>query len=110
MSKCLHVCFVFPLRFSGITEESMIGVTMSLRDVQSVLLSMFYEDTILLGHSLESDLRSLKVSVIGLLDEPNSYQGHALSRLKLRCTAYITRWLHIFNRGHSYWQMIFLFF
>ena len=54
----------------------MIGVTMSLRDVQSVLLSMFYEDTILLGHSLESDLRSLKVSVIGLLDEPNSYQGH----------------------------------
>ncbi|XP_028403843.1 putative RNA exonuclease pqe-1 isoform X2 [Dendronephthya gigantea] len=48
-------------RFSGITEESMIGVTMSLRDVQSVLLSMFYEDTILLGHSLESDLRSLKI-------------------------------------------------
>ncbi|CAB4005196.1 RNA exonuclease 1 homolog [Paramuricea clavata] len=39
----------------------MIGVTMSLRDVQSVLLSMFYEDTILLGHSLESDLRSLKI-------------------------------------------------
>ena len=35
---------------------------MSLRDVQSILLSMFYEDTILLGHSLESDLRSLKVS------------------------------------------------
>ena len=42
----------------------MIGVTMSLRDVQSVLLSMFYDDTILLGHSLESDLRSLKVSVL----------------------------------------------
>lgn len=37
---------------------------MSLRDVQSVLLSMFYDDTILLGHSLESDLRSLKVSVL----------------------------------------------
>lgn len=35
---------------------------MSLRDVQSVLLSMFFEDTILMGHSLESDLRSLKVS------------------------------------------------
>lgn len=55
--------FLLCIRFSGITEESMIGVTMSLRDVQSVLLSMFYDDTILMGHSLESDLRSLKVSV-----------------------------------------------
>ena len=45
---------------------------MSLRDVQSVLLSMFYEDTILLGHSLESDLRSLKVSPLELLNIPRS--------------------------------------
>ena len=56
--------FLLYIRFSGITEESMIGVTMSLRDVQSVLLSMFYDDTILMGHSLESDLRTLKVSVL----------------------------------------------
>lgn len=40
---------------------------MTLRDVQSVLLNLFYEDTILIGHSLESDLRSLKVSLFNAL-------------------------------------------
>nr|KAF6349930.1 RNA exonuclease 1-like protein [Myotis myotis] len=35
--------------------------SISLRDVQAVLLSMFSADTILIGHSLESDLLALKV-------------------------------------------------
>ena len=48
-------------RFSGITEESMIGIKTTLREVQAVLLSIIHEDTVLLGHSLESDLKSLKV-------------------------------------------------
>ena len=49
-------------RFSGITEEDLEDVTTSIRDVQAVLLSLFTDRTILLGHSLESDLNALKVS------------------------------------------------
>ena len=49
-------------RFSGITEEDLEDVTTSIRDVQAVLLSLFTDKTILLGHSLESDLNALKVS------------------------------------------------
>ncbi|XP_035699271.1 RNA exonuclease 1 homolog [Branchiostoma floridae] len=48
-------------RFSPIKEEDMDGIETSIRDVQAVLLSMFSADTILLGHSLESDLLSLKI-------------------------------------------------
>lgn len=44
------------------TEEDLENVTISLRDVQAVLLSMFSAETILIGHSLESDLLALKVA------------------------------------------------
>lgn len=48
-------------RFSGVTEADLADTSISLRDVQAVLLSMFSSDTILIGHSLESDLLALKV-------------------------------------------------
>ncbi len=55
--------FVMLCRFSGITEEDMEGVSTTLRGVQAVLLSLFTDKTILMGHSLESDLIALKVGV-----------------------------------------------
>ncbi|XP_012937712.1 RNA exonuclease 1 homolog, partial [Aplysia californica] len=48
-------------RFSGITESDMRGVTTTLRGVQAVMLSMVSDKTILMGHSLESDLVALKL-------------------------------------------------
>ncbi|XP_007897136.2 RNA exonuclease 1 homolog [Callorhinchus milii] len=48
-------------RFSGVTKEDLESTTNTIRDVQAVLLSMFSADTILIGHSLESDLFALKL-------------------------------------------------
>ncbi|XP_047410239.1 RNA exonuclease 1 homolog [Sciurus carolinensis] len=48
-------------RFSGVTEEDIAFTSTNLRDVQAVLLTLFSADTILIGHSLESDLLALKV-------------------------------------------------
>ncbi|XP_060702379.1 RNA exonuclease 1 homolog [Hemiscyllium ocellatum] len=48
-------------RFSGVTEEDMESTTITIRDVQAVLLNMFSAATILIGHSLESDLFALKL-------------------------------------------------
>ncbi|CAL1540651.1 unnamed protein product, partial [Lymnaea stagnalis] len=48
-------------RFSGITAADMVGVSTNLLGVQAVMLSMVSDKTILIGHSLESDLVALKL-------------------------------------------------
>lgn len=48
-------------RFSGVTKEDLENTTINLRDVQAVLLNLFSAESILLGHSLESDLLALKL-------------------------------------------------
>ncbi|XP_045126567.1 NK-tumor recognition protein-like [Portunus trituberculatus] len=48
-------------RFSGITENDMEDVKITIRDVQAALLARFSDKTILIGHSLESDLHALKI-------------------------------------------------
>jgi len=58
-----HKIIDYNTRFSGITRQQMHGVKTTLRDVQAVLLSMFCDRTILIGHSLESDFIALKVRV-----------------------------------------------
>ena len=48
--------------FSGITAEALEPITTTLSDVQTHLRTLITPSTILLGHSLESDLRALQLS------------------------------------------------
>jgi RNA exonuclease 1 len=49
-------------RFSGITETDLrVHGTTSLRDAQKDLMAIINADTILVGHGLEHDLRSLRI-------------------------------------------------
>ena len=48
-------------RFSGITEEKLRHVTKRLEQVREELFKFIFKDSILIGHSLENDLRALKV-------------------------------------------------
>ncbi|KAI1280755.1 RNA exonuclease 1 -like protein [Halotydeus destructor] len=48
-------------KFSGINEGDLDDVKTTLEDVQKQLLKLFNESTILIGHSLESDLKALKL-------------------------------------------------
>lgn len=48
-------------RYSGISEKTLENVTKTLRDVQAALFTKFNAKTILIGHSLESDLKALKI-------------------------------------------------
>ena len=53
--------FTINHRFSGIKEGDLVGVKTTLRDVQAQLLFKISANDILIGHSLESDLRAVKV-------------------------------------------------
>ena len=52
---------IFLFRFSGITAKTLENVTTTLAEVQKHLVGLLPPDAILLGHSLENDLRALKV-------------------------------------------------
>jgi RNA exonuclease 1 len=48
-------------RWSGITEQHLQDCRVTIEDVQRRLLKLFSNKSILIGHSLESDLKALKV-------------------------------------------------
>lgn len=49
--------------FSGITKKILKPVTTKLKDVQRQLKILLPPDAVLVGHSLDLDLRALKVSI-----------------------------------------------
>lgn len=48
--------------YSGITAEKLEGVTTTLSDIQERLLKLLTPQTILVGHSINSDLNALKMT------------------------------------------------
>lgn len=92
-------------RFSGITEDSMKNTTTSLLDVQATLLTMFSEKTVLVGHSLESDLKALRLLHDTVVDtsvvfpHKNGYpQKRALKNL---CSEYLRKIIQNDVGGHD---------
>ncbi len=57
-----HDILDYNTRWSGITEEHLQNCNVTFEDVQRRLLKLFNNKSILIGHSLESDLKALKVN------------------------------------------------
>lgn len=57
--KPLHRVLDCNTKFSGLTKETLAGATITLPEVQAILLSFLKPTSIIIGHSLESDLLTL---------------------------------------------------
>ena len=55
-------------RFSGITEETHSKAVLTLSSVRESLDSLINSKTILVGHALENDLRTLRIVHLNCID------------------------------------------
>ncbi|XP_012280594.1 RNA exonuclease 1 homolog [Orussus abietinus] len=92
-------------RFSGITEENMKDVTTTILDVQATLLTMFSDKTVLVGHSLESDFKALKLIHETVVDTSVMFphkNGYPHKRaLKNLCSEYLRKIIQNDVGGHD---------
>ncbi|PNF19437.1 hypothetical protein B7P43_G03609 [Cryptotermes secundus] len=92
-------------RFSGITEDDMIGVQTSIYDVQATLLSFIHERTILIGHSLDSDFKALKIIHSTVIDTsvvfPHKMGPPKKRALKTLCREHLNKIIQESVDGHD---------
>lgn len=91
-------------KFSGITEESLRNCSKRLSDVQRDLLEIFDKDSILIGHSLDSDLKALKMVHYNVVDTsviyPHKYGPPYKWSLKLLSEQHLQRIIQS-EEGHD---------
>lgn len=92
-------------RFSGITKEKLDPVTTTLAEIQQKLLKILTPRSILIGHSLNSDLTALKLTHPFIVDTTSIYphpRGPPLkSSLKWLSQKYIDREIQKGQAGHD---------
>ncbi|KAL9600443.1 MAG: hypothetical protein Q9219_003196 [cf. Caloplaca sp. 3 TL-2023] len=97
-----HPIINYHTSFSGITAEKLAPITTSLSDIQTRLLDILTPQTILIGHSLESDLNALKLTHPYIIDTSLIYphpRGPPIkSSLKWLAQKYLNREI---QKGHG---------
>jgi RNA exonuclease 1 len=92
-------------RFSGITKEKLEPITTTLPDIQRRLIKLLTPHTILIGHSLNSDLHATKLTHPFIVDTSIIYphpRGPPLkSSLKWLSQKYLGREIQKGQTGHD---------
>eukprot|EP01125_Pyxidicula_operculata_P015033 TRINITY_DN5080_c0_g1_i2.p1 TRINITY_DN5080_c0_g1~~TRINITY_DN5080_c0_g1_i2.p1 ORF type:complete len:360 (-),score=84.28 TRINITY_DN5080_c0_g1_i2:23-1102(-) len=71
-------------QYSGVTEAHLSNVTTTLEDIHTTLKNWISEDTILVGHSLENDLKALKIVHTKVIDTSVLFPAGEGSKNKLK--------------------------
>ncbi|XP_071438999.1 RNA exonuclease 1 homolog isoform X2 [Hetaerina americana] len=92
-------------RYSGLDEAIMKKAKRTILDIQATLLSLFDKKTILIGHSLDSDLKALKLIHDTVVDTSLVFphrRGPPLKRaLKTLCAEYLQQLIQTGEAGHD---------
>ncbi|KAK9365462.1 hypothetical protein V1509DRAFT_633006 [Lipomyces kononenkoae] len=92
-------------RYSGITAKMLENVSTTLSDVQKQLTSIIYSDDILVGHSLENDLKALKLRHPAVIDTSVIYHHSrglpSKPSLKWLAQKFLKKEIQQLNNGHD---------
>eukprot|EP00899_Mesostigma_viride_P026558 jgi/Mesvir1/7087/Mv09193-RA.4 len=92
-------------RYSGITAKMMENVTNRVADVQREFLDLISAETILVGHSLENDLKCIKMLHDRIIDTSVLYKhprgGTHKFALRQLAANYLERYIQSGNHGHD---------
>ncbi|CAF0873432.1 unnamed protein product [Brachionus calyciflorus] len=92
-------------RWSGLTEASLKNCTKNLQQVQKELLRLVNKDTILLGHSLDSDFKALKLIHKNVIDTsvvfPHKLGAPFKRALRNLMSDYLQRIIQEDSEGHD---------
>ncbi|CAM9481129.1 unnamed protein product, partial [Hapterophycus canaliculatus] len=91
-------------RYSGITPQLLEKVDTRLHQVQAAILRVVGAEDVLVGHSLENDLKALKMMHLRCLDTallyPHPKKGRR-SSLRYLVSMYLQRTIQTSNKGHN---------
>ncbi|CAM9245899.1 unnamed protein product [Ectocarpus fasciculatus] len=91
-------------RYSGITPQLLENVDTRLRQVQAAMLQVVGAEDVLVGHSLENDLKALKMVHLRCLDTsllyPHPKKGRR-SSLRYLVSMYLQRTIQGSDKGHN---------
>ncbi|OAF70231.1 hypothetical protein A3Q56_02016 [Intoshia linei] len=91
-------------RYSGITKEILLKCNTTFEQARNRLLSIIDQDTILIGHSLESDFISLKLIHERVIDTSiifPRYGTHYKSALRFLASQHLHKIIQDGDSGHS---------
>jgi len=82
-------------QYSGLTAEIMADAKISLEDAQQMFVERFDATTIFVGHSLEQDLRALRIVHLNIIDTAvlhcRKFSCNQKPKLKFLCALHLNR-------------------
>ncbi|KAM4025793.1 RNA exonuclease 5-like isoform 2-T4 [Anomaloglossus baeobatrachus] len=84
-----NLMITYKTRFSGITKKKLHPVKTKLKDVQERIKALLPPDAVLVGHSLENDLRALQMIHSNVIDTSILFARNPGRRFRLKFLAQV---------------------